>query len=171
MLLELGMIAPDFTMDSTQGSVHLYDYKGKKNVLLIFYPLNNTRTCREQLCAARDALPDYAELDTVVLGVNPGKPEKHLKFETRNNFGFPLIYDDRWQLAFHFRIPTLMGLMQARTVYILDRDMRVRYVFRGSPTTHELQQVIQGINDGTLPIPEPPQPKDEQETVEEDKLS
>ncbi|KEO84537.1 peroxiredoxin family protein [Tumebacillus flagellatus] len=161
MLLDLGTTAPDFKMDSTKGPVRLYDYKGKKNVVLIFYPINNTRTCQAQLSAARDALPQYAELNTVVFGVNPGKPEKHRKFEAKNNFGFPLIYDERWQLAYHFRIPTLMGFMQARTVYILDKNMIVRYVFRGSPTSLELFEVIQGINDGTLPIPEPPQPADE----------
>lgn len=160
MLLEVGTIAPDFTMDSTKGPVHLYDYKGKKNVLLIFYPINNTRTCRLQLSAARDALPQYAELQTVVFGINPGKPEKHQKFEAQNTFGFPLIYDERWQLAYHYRIPTLMGFMQARTVYLLDKDMRVRYVFRGSPSSQELFQIIQSINDGSLPIPDPPQPEE-----------
>jgi peroxiredoxin Q/BCP len=148
-------------MDSTEGKVHLYKYKGKKNVLLIFYPLNNTPTCRTQLCAARDALPNYAELDTVVFGVNPGKPEKHQKFAAKNNFGFPLIFDERWQLAYNFRIPTLMGFMQARTVYLLDKDMIVRYVYRGMPTNQELFKLIEGINDGTLPIPEPPAPPEE----------
>lgn len=41
-MLEIGRQAPDFTAESTQGPVHLYDYAGKKNVVLIFYPLNNT---------------------------------------------------------------------------------------------------------------------------------
>lgn len=163
MLLNLGDVAPDFQLDSTEGPVHLYKYRGRKNVVLLFYPLNNTATCRSQLCAARDGLPTYEELDTVVFGVNPGKREKHQKFTAKNQFGFPLIYDEHWQLAYQFRIPTLLGIMQARTVYILDKNMVVRYVYRGFPTNQELFKLIQGINDGTLPIPEPPAPEEQAE--------
>jgi thioredoxin-dependent peroxiredoxin len=144
-MLEIGDHAPDFTAESTEGPVQLYSYKGHKNVILIFYPLNNTPGCRKQLCAARDALEDYAALDAVVIGVNPGKFKGHQKFAQKHSFGFPLVYDDDWKIAFEYRILTLSGLMQARTVYVLDKDMQVRHVERGTPTTDELKQVLAGL--------------------------
>ena len=144
-MLEIGEKAPDFEAESTQGPVRLYTYKGKKNVILIFYPLNNTGGCRKQLCAARDALEDYAELDTVVFGINPGKFKGHKKFAQKHNFGFPLVHDDMWKIAYNYRILTVSGLMQARTVYVLDKDMIVRHVERGTPSTAELKEILNGL--------------------------
>lgn len=145
-MLEIGEIAPDFEADSTMGPVHLYKYAGKKNVILIFYPINNTGGCRKQLCEARDALGDYAELDAVVMGINPGKFSGHQKFEKKNNFQFPLVYDENWKIAYEFKILTFLNVMQARTVYILDKGMTVRYINKGMPTTEELVEALQAIN-------------------------
>ena len=149
-MLEIGEIAPDIQAESTMGPVHLYDYAGKKNVILIFYPINNTPGCRKQLCEARDALEDYAELDAVVFGINPGKFSGHQKFAKKHNFNFPLVYDENWKIAFDFKILTFAQVMQARTVYILDKGMTVRYVNKGMPTTEELQEILAYINANPL---------------------
>lgn len=91
-------------------------------------------------------MPDYEQLDTVVLGVNPGKFKGHEKFDRKHDFGFPLIYDENWKIAYGFRLLSLAGLMQARTVYILDKEMRVQYVFKGMPSTADLKQELERIN-------------------------
>lgn len=143
--LPVGDTAPDFTANSTEGPVRLYDYKGKKNVILIFYPINNTPGCKKQLCAARDALSDYAELDAVVLGINPGKFEGHEKFTRKHNFGFPLVYDEFWKIAYDYKIVTLMGMMQARTVYILDKNMKVRHTYKGDLPVSETKKILEQI--------------------------
>jgi len=145
-MLEIGEIAPDFNAESTMGPIHLYEYAGKKNVILIFYPINNTPGCRTQLCAARDALPDYESLDAVVIGINPGKFAGHQKFERKNKFGFPLVHDENWKIAFEYKILTFMQVMQARTVFILDKSMTVRYINKGLPTTEELKEALHHIN-------------------------
>lgn len=149
-MLEIGMTAPDFHAESTEGPVRLYDdYKGKKNVILIFYPINNTPGCRKQLCDARDAQPDYEQLDTAVLGINPGKFAGHQKFTAKHNFGFPLVFDDRWQIVANYHVPTFAGMMVARTVLIVDKDMKVRYINKGMPTTQELVTAIKEINESS----------------------
>jgi peroxiredoxin Q/BCP len=144
--LPIGETAPDFRANSTEGPIHLYDYKGKKNVILIFYPINNTGGCRKQLCAARDALADYAALDAVVFGINPGKFEGHQKFAQKNNFGFPLIYDENWKIAYDYKIITLMGIMQARTVYIIDKNMKVRHTYKGDLSVATTKEILEEIN-------------------------
>lgn len=144
-MLEIGDQAPDFTAESTEGKIHLYDYKGKKNVVLIFYPINNTPGCRKQLCEARDNLQGYAELDTVVLGVNPGKFAGHHKFTEAHDFGFPLVYDERWRIVYDFKVPTVFALMQARTVYVLDKQMKVRFTYKGHPPQEEVFNVLREL--------------------------
>ncbi|TCP53891.1 peroxiredoxin Q/BCP [Tumebacillus sp. BK434] len=146
-MLEIGATAPDFQAESTEGPIHLYDdYKGKKNVILIFYPINNTPGCRKQLCEARDAAPDYEKLDTVVLGINPGKFEGHMKFTAKHNFGFPLVFDDRWKIIAEYGVPTFSGMMVSRCVLILDKDMNLRYFNKGMPSTAELTAELEKIN-------------------------
>lgn len=149
-MLEIGDKAPDFEAESTEGPVHLHTYKGKQNVILIFYPLNNTPGCRKQLCAARDALEDYAKLDTAVFGINPGKFAGHQKFAQKHRFGFPLIYDEMWKIAMAYRILTLGGYMQARTVYVLDKEMVVRHIERGTPTTARLKEILNELNSESI---------------------
>lgn len=145
-MLEIGEQVPDFEANSTEGPVRLYDFKNKKNVILIFYPLNNTPGCRKQLCDARDALPDYETLDTAVLGINPGKFKGHEKFNRKHQFGFPLVHDENWKIIASLRVLTFSSLMVSRTVYVLDKDMRLRYINKGMPTTAELKQVLEEIN-------------------------
>lgn len=144
-MLEIGDQAPDFTAESTEGTVHLYEYKGKKNVILIFYPLNNTPGCRKQLCEARDHLADFAALDTVVIGLNPGKFEGHQKFAKKHDFGFPLVHDALWENVMNYKILTAFGVMQARTVYVLDKEMNVRFVYKGHPPLKKLMSVLQEL--------------------------
>lgn len=145
-MMEIGTKVPDFEANSTQGPVRLYDFKDKKNVILIFYPINNTPLCRKQLCEARDALPDYEQLDAAVLGINPGKFTGHQKFNNKHQFGFPLVHDENWKIIAAMRVLTVSGLMVARTVYVVDKKMRLRYINKGMPTTAELKQVLEEIN-------------------------
>lgn len=150
-MLEIGDEAPDFEMESTEGTVHLYDYKGKKNVILIFYPLNNTPGCRKQLCEARDHLADYDAYDTVVIGMNPGKFAGHEKFAKKHDFGFPLVHDERWQNVVNYKVLTAFSVMQARTVYIIDKQMKIRYVYKGHPPLKTVMQVLQEIEGNQIP--------------------
>ncbi|ARU59847.1 hypothetical protein CBW65_01345 [Tumebacillus avium] len=84
-----------------------------------------------------------------MLGVNPGKMAGHQKFAEKNNFGFPLVYDDRWQIISEYGVPTFSGLMVSRCVLILDKDMQLRYFNKGMPSTSELIAELEKINAST----------------------
>ena len=69
MPLAVGTVAPDFTLkDQNNQEVTLSDYRGKKNVLVVFYPLAFTGTCQSELCKVRDTLPTFENDDTAVTG-------------------------------------------------------------------------------------------------------
>lgn len=73
MPLEVGAQAPDFTLkDQNNQEVSLADFRGKKNVLLVFYPLAFTGTCQGELCKVRDELPKFENDDTAILAISVG---------------------------------------------------------------------------------------------------
>ena len=80
MSVQIGQAAPNFTLEGSTGEqVQLSDYKGK-NVILYFYPKDMTPGCTTQACDFRDKIDDFANLDTVIIGVSPDPVARHEKF-------------------------------------------------------------------------------------------
>ena len=133
--LPVGSKAPDFTLP-TQASkkVTLSALRGK-NVVLVFYPGDDTMVCRKQLCEFRDAWPDIRGLNTVVFGVNPQSAESHREFRERYKFPFPLLVDDGQRVAALYNSD---GGMVNRTVYLIGPDGMIRYARRGMPQPQEV---------------------------------
>ena len=93
MALTVGTTAPDFTAKDTQGNtVSLTDFKGK-NVILYFYPKDDTPGCTKEACSFRDSYSDYQGKDIVVLGVSADDEDSHQKFTEKFNLPFPLLAD------------------------------------------------------------------------------
>src|SRR5581483_4547460 len=91
--LPAGAEAPEFTLPDQHGKpVSLAALRGK-NVVLVFYPADETTICTQQLCEFRDDWPLAQARDTVVLGINPGSSEKHARFRSNHRLPFPLLVD------------------------------------------------------------------------------
>jgi peroxiredoxin Q/BCP len=133
--LPVGTPAPDWTLRDQDGNpVALSSMRGK-NVVLVFYPRDETPTCRAQLCEFRDAWQQAKEKNTVVFGVNPQKASSHAKFRANHELPFPLLVDEGGKVcdAYHTR-----GLMTKRTVYLIGPDGVIRYANRGKPPVAEV---------------------------------
>lgn len=138
-MLAVGTKAPTFVAESTKGRIDLASYLGEKNVVLIFYPMDETPTCTKQLCAVRDAASAYAARDTVVLGVNPAGLEKHQRFAQRQGYDFPLVVDERGRIRKAYDVGKMLGLIaQERVVYGIGLDGRIVYARKGNPPTEEI---------------------------------
>ena len=97
--LAVGSKAPDFSLPTETGKkVKLSGLRGK-NVVLVFYPGDDTMICRKQLCEFRDAWPDVRGKNVVLLGVNPQSAASHQEFRSRNAFPFPLLVDKEQKVA------------------------------------------------------------------------
>lgn len=81
--LHKGDAAPDFTLPTDEGSVALAEYKGKRNVVIYFYPKDDTPGCTKQACAVRDLAADFAKADTVVIGISKDSAQSHGKFRSK----------------------------------------------------------------------------------------
>ncbi|MEQ8354176.1 MAG: thioredoxin-dependent thiol peroxidase [Kiloniellaceae bacterium] len=94
MMVELGKKAPAFAMPTDGGGeISLKDLKGRK-VVLYFYPKDDTPGCTKEACGFRDALPDFAELDVVIIGVSRDTVAKHGKFKAKYDLPFTLASDE-----------------------------------------------------------------------------
>ena len=98
-MLEIGEVAPDFTLTADDGAqVSLSDFRGKR-VALYFYPKADTPGCTRQACAVRDVYPRLEGEDVAVIGISPDPPDKLVKFRGKHNLPFTLLSDPDHQVA------------------------------------------------------------------------
>jgi peroxiredoxin Q/BCP len=98
--LTVGSTAPAFSLPAfPEGTVKLSQFKGKQNVVLYFYPRDNTPGCTTEACDFRDNLARLTSADTVVLGVSTDTVASHEKFATKFELPFPLLADENHELA------------------------------------------------------------------------
>ena len=99
-LPKIGNMAPAFTLQDQDGNkVALKDFKGKKNVVLYFYPKAMTPGCTVQACSIRDFKKEFDKLKTVVLGVSPDPVDKLQKFIEKKELNFTLLSDPEHKIA------------------------------------------------------------------------
>ena len=129
--LAVGATAPEFTLPDQNGTlVSLREYRDRKNVILVFYPGDDTSVCTKQLCELRDRWPTVQAKDTVVFGINPQSAESHQKFAAKQKYQFPLLVDKGKAVAADYQAA---GLIVKRTVYLIGKDGRIRFARRGKP--------------------------------------
>jgi len=147
-MLQPGTPAPAFTAESTQGRIHLNDYLGKRPIVLIFYPKDETPICTKQLCAVRDSKSQYARYDALVLGVNPGDLASHNAFARKNGYDFPLLTDTDKAINRMYGVgDTLFGLLgQSRVVFVIGLDGKIIYASRGNRPTGEILAALEAAS-------------------------
>ena len=133
--LATGSKAPDFLLPGQDGAaVRLSKLRGK-NVVLVFYPGDDTTVCRKQLCEFRDQWQQARKRNVEVFGVNPGNAESHRKFQEKYHFPFPLLVDEGQKVA---ELYHANGLFIKRTVYLIGPDGTILYAKRGKPDPSEV---------------------------------
>jgi len=133
--LPAGSKAPDFTLPAPGGdTVTLSKLRGS-NVVLVFYPGDDTPVCRKQLCEFRDQWEEARRHNARVFGVNPAGVESHRRFQEKHRFPFPLLADAGQKVAALYRAN---GLFVKRTVYLIGPDGVIRYAKRGKPDPTEV---------------------------------
>jgi peroxiredoxin Q/BCP len=133
--LRVGDPAPDFTLPDQTGKIVSLSALRGRNVVLVFYPGDDTAVCRSQLCEFRDRWAEAAERNTVVFGINPQNAASHDRFRAKSNLPFPLLVDRGQKIGelYHAR-----GLIVKRTVYLIGPDGVICYARRGTPPPDEV---------------------------------
>jgi peroxiredoxin len=130
MPIDVGSRAPDFTLkDQNNQEVSLTAFRGRKAVLLVFYPLAFTGTCQGELTGIQEGLPDFANDAVQVLTVSVDSPFSHKVWADREGFEFPLLADF-WP---HGAVAQAYGVFHETTgvagrgTFVIDREGVVRF--------------------------------------------
>ncbi len=138
--LAVGTAAPDFTtVDQDGAAVAISKLRGK-NVVLVFYPGDDTAVCTKQLCEIRDNWKAFQGKDVVVFGINGQKASSHQDFKRKYNFPFPLLVDDKQKVC---ELYHTNGLIVKRTVYLIGKDGAIKFAQRGKPSPKEVLAAAQ----------------------------
>lgn len=140
-LLPIGDEAPDFALPDQEGqTVRLSDFRGKRAVVLVFYPGDRTPLCTRQLCEFRDAYEQLQEAGMEVLGLNPFGEASHRKFVEARRLPFRLLVDRGGEVAKKYHAWTGWGPLAFvdRSVYLIDAEGKIRFARRGKPPPSEI---------------------------------
>lgn len=129
--IKIGSTIPAFSLPDQNGN--LFDINsviGKKNLVIYFYPKDDSPGCTAQACSFRDQFEVFAEADAVIIGISGQSVESHKKFAEKHRLSFTLLSDDEDKIRKQFGVPTnLLGILPGRVTYIADKTGKVIYLF------------------------------------------
>ena len=135
-LPQVGDHAPEFTLATDQGTtVSLHDYLGKKNVVLYFYPKDDTPGCTKEACTFQEHLDHFTATDTIIVGVSPDDTASHGKFRQKYSLSFPLGADVDSSVATRYGVwgeksmygRTYMGV--SRATFLINKHGKIAAVW------------------------------------------
>jgi peroxiredoxin Q/BCP len=143
---EVGEPAPKFSLPAfPSGNISLDDYAGKKNVILAFYPKDDTPGCTKEMCSFSEDLSQFESSDTQVLGISCDDVQSHEKFAQKYSLKQPLLADVGGKTGQAYGTVQLGGGNAKRTLFVIDKQGVVRHVFEGMPTNAELLNVVRDL--------------------------
>jgi peroxiredoxin Q/BCP len=147
MPLQEGSPAPGFKLNAVDGSaVELSSYKGKKNVVVYFYPKDDTPGCTKEACGFRDDISKILAKDAVVLGISTDNLASHDAFARKFNLNFPLLSDTDGAVSKAYDAYNEEKKMSRRVTAVIDKDGKIRkYFAMVNPEGHS-QEVLGVLN-------------------------
>ena len=148
----IGRPAPDFSLPSTTGeNISLKQFKGKKTVVLYFYPKDGTPGCTREACDFRDHAAELEAAKVVVLGVSTDSLESHQHFKEKQKLPFPLLSDEDGAVSRLFGVykqKNLYGkksLGIERTTFVIDRTGRIAQIWPKVKVDGHVQDVLEFV--------------------------
>ncbi len=150
--LKEGDPAPDFFLPASNGQkISLKDYRGKKSVVLYFYPKDDTPGCTKEACGFRDTIRQFEAQDTVILGVSLDDESSHKKFIQKYSLPFTLLSDVDHQMSTAYGVykeknmygKTYWGI--ERTTFVIDKAGRIAKIFPKVKVDNHINEVLDFI--------------------------
>jgi len=130
-MIDVGDTAPDFRLPALRGGeLALSDFRGKKNVVLFFYPKDDSPGCTVEACTFRDAYEDFVEAGAEVIGISSDSLDRHSAFAQRHSLPMQLVSDKGGKVRAQYGVKSTLGLIPGRETFIIDKTGVVRHVFR-----------------------------------------
>ena len=154
MLPIIGKPAPDFSLPSTNGeSVSLRQFKGKKTVILYFYPKDETPGCTREACDFRDRFAEFDRAGVVVLGVSTDGMDSHRHFVEKHSLPFTLLSDEDASVSKMYGVykqknlygKKYMGI--ERTTFVVDRTGRVAQIYPKVKVDGHIENLLEFVGE------------------------
>ena len=150
----IGRTAPDFSLPSTTGeNISLRQFKGKKSVILYFYPKDETPGCTREACDFRDRFADFEKNNAVILGVSADGLESHQHFREKQSLPFPLLADEDATVSKMYGVykqKNLYGKKSMgieRTTFVIDRTGRIAQIYPKVKVEGHVQDLLEFIRE------------------------
>jgi thioredoxin-dependent peroxiredoxin len=148
--IKIGRSIPSFTLPDQNGN--LFDINsvvGKKNLVIYFYPKDDSLGCTAQACSFRDQFEVFKDADALIIGISGQSVESHKKFAEKYRLSFTLLSDKGNKIRSIFNVPTnLMGLLPSRVTYIADKTGKVIYIFNSQTKAKEhVEEALRVLKD------------------------
>ncbi|CAI5478611.1 unnamed protein product [Closterium sp. Yama58-4] len=129
--VSVGDEAPPLSLTDQNGRVFdLAKLKGRKSVVLYFYPADDTPGCTKQACSFRDSFEEFRKLGAEVVGISGDSPESHKLFAEKYSLPFTLLYDEGNAVRKEWGVPSdLFGVLPGRQTYVIDKKGVVQLIF------------------------------------------
>lgn len=128
--LQVGDTIPDFTLKDQNGKdFHLKEYIGKSNLVIYFYPKDDTPGCTKEACKFRDEFQDFTDLNATVVGISSDSVDSHKAFALKYHLPFTLLADTDKKVRKKFGVPNFSGIIPGRVTYIVDKNGKIVYIF------------------------------------------
>ncbi|MCK9894093.1 peroxiredoxin [Frankia sp. AgB32] len=149
MTVEVGSVAPDFSLkDQNNEVVTLSEFRGKRNVVLLFYPLTFTGVCQGELCSVRDDLGSFQNDNVQVLAVSVDSPFAHKVWADQQGYEFPLLADfwPHGAVAESFGVFNAERGISVRGTFVIDKEGVVRWkVVNNIPDARDQAEYLKAL--------------------------
>lgn len=149
--VETGDKVPLFSLlDQNGKELSISSVIGKKNLVIYFYPKDDSPGCTKEACSFRDQFDVFNEEDAMIIGISGQSVESHKKFAEKYHLNFTLLSDEGDKVRKMFGVPVnFMGMIPGRVTYIVDKSGKVVYVFdsQTQATKHvdEALRILKGL--------------------------
>lgn len=146
----VGSTVPSFELKDQYGNLFKLDsVLGKKNLVIYFYPKDDTPGCTAQACEFRDQFEVFKDADAMIIGISEQSVESHLSFAKKHNLNFTLLSDNDNKVRKMFDVPTnLFGLIAGRVTYIVNKEGKVIFTFNSQKqATKHVSEALRILNE------------------------
>ena len=124
--IRIGDMIPDFSLKDQEGNIFdITTFRGKKKLVIFFYPQDGSLNCTREACYFRDLSEAFDETDAVIIGISGQSVESHKNFSETNMLNYTILSDEKNEVRKLFGVPTrAFGLIPGRVTYVADSTDR-----------------------------------------------
>ena len=129
--IQVGSMIPDFFLKDQDGNIiNISNYRGKKKLVIFFYPMDGLLGCVTEVSYFRDLLEEFDEVGAVIIGISGQTVESHKDFAAKYSLNYPILSDQENKVRKLFGVPSsALGLIPGRVSYVANSEGKVIHYF------------------------------------------